>query len=264
MRAPALALVVSTVVSIGATQSPAIAADAIGVITAAIGTPTASGPGGDRKLAAGAPVYEDDKIAVRTGNAQITLDDGTRLVVGPGSTLVVDRFLMKGGNSAQKVSIKALRGTFRFITGRSAKGAYSIQTANATIGIRGTGFDFWSRAQTGVAVLDGSVKLCRNDNCVDLREGCEVGRASSNETSKLSGRVKGTAISRNLPFVLNQSSLRAAFQLPIQDCRSSLSRVRNLGGKDNPREGRPERDPPDIDSPSDGSPDTGSSDNRID
>ena len=58
MRAPALALVVSTVVSIGATQSPAIAADAIGVITAAIGTPTASGPGGDRKLAAGAPVYE--------------------------------------------------------------------------------------------------------------------------------------------------------------------------------------------------------------
>ncbi len=242
MRAPALALVVSTVVSIGAPQSPAIAADAIGVITAAIGTPTASGPGGDRKLAAGAPVYEDDKIAVRTGNAQITLDDGTRLVVGPGSTLVVDRFLMKGGNSAQKVSIKALRGTFRFITGRSAKGAYSIQTANATIGIRGTGFDFWSRAQTGVAVLDGSVRLCRNDNCVDLREGCEVGRASSNETSKLSGRVKGTAISRNLPFVLNQNSLRAAFRLPIQDCRSSLSRVRNLGGKDNPNEGRPERD----------------------
>ncbi|MBL8901903.1 MAG: FecR domain-containing protein [Rhizobiales bacterium] len=162
------------------------------------------------------------------------------------------------------MSIKALRGTFRFITGRSAKGAYSIQTANATIGIRGTGFDFWSRAQTGVAVLDGSVRLCRNDNCVDLREGCEVGRASSNETSKLSGRVKGAAISRNLPFVLNQISLRAAFQLPIQDCRSSLSRVRNLGGKDNPREGRPERDPPDIDSPSDGSPDTGSSDNRID
>ena len=272
MRAPALAFVVSTVVSISATQSPAMAANAIGVVSAAVGTPTSSGPGGNRSLAAGAPVYEDDKIVVRSGNAQITLDDGTRLVVGPGSTLVVDRFLMKGGNSAQKVSIKALRGTFRFITGRSAKGAYSIQTANATIGIRGTGFDFWSRAQTGVAVLDGSVKLCRNDNCVDLREGCEVGRASSNDTSKLSGRVKGTAISRNLPFVLNQGSLRAAFQLPIQDCRSSLSRVRDLGGKENPREGRPERDPPDRDppdSPNDSPsnndfPDTESSGNRID
>jgi len=244
MRAPALALVVSTVFSISATPSLAVAADAIGAVTAALGTPTASGPGGDRRLAAGAPIYEDDKIVVRNGNAQITLGDGTRLVVGPGSTLVVDRFLMKGGNSAQKVSIKALRGTFRFITGRSAKGAYTIQTAHATIGIRGTGFDFWSSQQTGVAVLDGSVRLCRNDNCVDLREGCEVGRAGSNETSKLTGRVKGTAISRNLPYVLNQRSLRTAFHLPIQDCRSSLSRVRDLGGKGNP-EGGGRRDTPD-------------------
>jgi hypothetical protein len=249
MRAPALAFIVSTVFSLGATPSLAIAADAIGKVTAALGSPTASGPGGDRKLAAGAPIYEDDKIVVRNGNAQITLDDGTRLVVGPGSTLVVDRFLMKGGNSAQKVSIKALRGTFRFITGRSAKSAYSIQTANATIGIRGTGFDFWSRGQTGVAVLDGSVKLCRNDSCVDLREGCEVGRTSNNETSKLTGRVKGTAISRNLPFVLNQRSLRASFRLPIQDCRSSLSRVRELGGKGNPSEGPSGNDGRGNDSP---------------
>ena len=174
MRSSPLALVVSAVFSITASQSLAIAANAIGEVTAALGTPTASGPSGDRKLTAGAPVYEDDKISVGSGNAQITLGDGTRLVVGPGSTLVLDRFLMTGGNSAQKISIKALRGTFRFITGRSAKEAYTIQTANATIGIRGTGFDFWSKQQTGVAVLDGSVRLCEGDNCVNLREGCEV------------------------------------------------------------------------------------------
>jgi hypothetical protein len=101
--------------------------------------------GGDRDLAAGAPVYEDDKIVVVKGNAQIILNDGTKLVIGPKSTLVLDRFLMKGGNTAQKVSIMALRGTFRFITGRSAKRAYDIQTANATIGIRGTGVDFWAK-----------------------------------------------------------------------------------------------------------------------
>ena len=169
--------------------------------------------------------YEDDKIVVRNGNAQITLDDGTRLVVGPGSTLVVDRFLMKGGNSAQKVSIKALRGTFRFITGRSAKSAYSIQTANATIGIRGTGFDFWSKQDTGVAVLDGSVRLCRNGNCVQLREGCEVGRAKNNETNKLAGRVKGTAIGNNLPYSLNQNLLRDSF--PPADPRLPFIAVAN-------------------------------------
>lgn len=230
MRSSPLALVVSAVFSITASQSLAIAANTIGEVTATLGTPTASGPSGDRKLTAGAPVYEDDKISVGSGNAQITLGDGTRLVVGPGSTLVLDRFLMKGGNSAQKVSIKALRGTFRFITGRSAKEAYTIQTANATIGIRGTGFDFWSKQQTGVAVLDGSVRLCQGDNCVNLREGCEVGRAGDDEARKLTGRAKGAVIGNNLPYILNQTSLRTAFRLPIQDCRSSLSRTRDSSG----------------------------------
>jgi hypothetical protein len=122
---------------------------------------------------------------------------------------VLDRFLMKGGNTAQKVSIKALRGTFRFITGRSAKGAYDIQTANATIGIRGTGFDWWVRQETGAAVLDGSIKLCRDKtNCVEVHEGCEVGRAGSRETTKLEGRLKGQLIVQNLPYILNQASLR--------------------------------------------------------
>ncbi|MGB9143897.1 MAG: FecR domain-containing protein, partial [Aestuariivirga sp.] len=141
MRPFFFALTATAVLSATASQSTALAADAIGKVAAVLGKPSASGPGGDRDLKAGAAVYEDDKIEVRSGNAQIILADGTRLVVGPGSTLVLDRFLMTGGDTAEKVSIKALRGTFRFITGRSAKSAYDIQTANATIGIRGTGFD---------------------------------------------------------------------------------------------------------------------------
>ena len=75
-------------------------------------------------------------------------------MVGPNSTLVLDRFLMRGGNRPQKFSVDALRGTFRFISGNSAKNAYDIQTANATIGIRGTGFDFSSGRTTVVAVRD--------------------------------------------------------------------------------------------------------------
>ncbi|MGB8313207.1 MAG: FecR domain-containing protein [Aestuariivirga sp.] len=230
MRPFFFALTATAVLSATASQSTALAADAIGKVAAVLGKPSASGPGGDRDLKAGAAVYEDDKIEVRSGNAQIILADGTRLVVGPGSTLVLDRFLMTGGNTAEKVSIKALRGTFRFITGRSAKSAYDIQTANATIGIRGTGFDFWTQKQTGVAVLEGKVKLCRDDKCVDLHEGCELGRTTSDETDKLEGRLKGRLIVNYLPYILNQGSLRTAFRLPIQDCNSSLPREREGGG----------------------------------
>jgi hypothetical protein len=222
MRLSAFGLIAATLISATALQTSAIAATAIGKVAATLGVPSASGPGGDRDLKAGAAVFEDDKIVVGSGNAQIILNDGTKLVIGPGSTLVLDRFLMKGGDSAEKVSIKALRGTFRFITGRSAKSAYDIQTANATIGIRGTGFDFWSRQVTGVAVMEGSVNLCHDKNCVVLREGCEVGRASNSDTRVLEGRVKGNAMAQNLPYVQNQNLLRTAFHLPIQDCKSSL------------------------------------------
>ena len=235
MRSAVSALVLSTVLFTTANQSPAFAVTAIGKVEATVGTPSASGPSGDRDLAAGAPVYEDDKIVVIKGNAQIILNDGTKLVVGPGSTLVLDRFLMKGGNTAQKVSIKALRGTFRFITGRSAKRAYDIQTANATIGIRGTGVDFWAREKTtGAAVHVGFVNLCSKENsgknCVDLHEGCDVGRAGGDEARKLTGRLKGTSLVNNLPYIMDQSVLRTSYRLPVLKCRSFLPQFHEGGG----------------------------------
>jgi hypothetical protein len=248
MRFSVSAFVLSAVLSTAAGQSPAFAADAIGEVAAVVGKPSASGPSGDRDLKAGAPVFEDDKIVVRNGNAQLILNDGTKLVVGPGSTLVLDRFLMKGGNTAQKVSIKALRGTFRFITGRSAKSAYDIQTASATIGIRGTGFDFWSKQNTGVAVHVGLVRLCsgesKSGNCVELNEGCEVGRAGGDEARELTARVKGTSIVKNLPYVLSEVSLQTSFHLPVQNCRSSLPHE-SEGGGDLPQHEQRQRQSPD-------------------
>ena len=240
MRLSVSAVVLSAVLFTGASQA-AFALDAIGKVSATVGTPSASGPGGDRDLAAGAPVYEDDKIVVSTGNAQIILADGTKLVIGPGSTLVLDRFLMQGGNTAQKVSIKALRGTFRFITGRSAKSAYDIQTANATIGIRGTGIDFWVKEKTGVAVHIGFVSLCSAENaksCVALHEGCEVGRAGGDEARKLTGRGKGTSMANNLPYIVNQTSLQTSFRLPVLSCRASLPIEFEGGGNNGGNRGK--------------------------
>ncbi len=137
----------------------ALSAEEIGSVVAVVGSPNATGPGGARKLKAGSLVFEDDKITVSKGNAQLQLNDGTKLVVGPASTLVLDQFVMRGSSKAEIVSIKALRGSYRFISGRSAKSAYKIATTSATIGIRGTGFDFWVKKKTGVVVLNGSVNL---------------------------------------------------------------------------------------------------------
>jgi hypothetical protein len=205
-------------------MSPAaLAANSIGKVAAVLGTPSASGPGGDRKLTAGVAVYEHDTIKVgNAGNAQIILNDNTRIVVGPGSTLELNKFLMRGGNTAQKVSINALRGTFRFITGNSKKSAYDIKTSSATIGIRGTGFDFWVHGQTGLALLQGHASLCSNGNCVDLNPTCEVGRAGGGSASILSRATQGQFIRTNLPYILNQASLRTQFHLPVNVCTAHL------------------------------------------
>jgi hypothetical protein len=229
--------------------APAIAADPIGTVVASAGSPKASGPGGSRELSAGSPIYEDDRLSTGGGNVQIMFIDRTKLLVGPGSTLVIERFLLRGGNSVRKFSIDALRGTFRFISGNSAKNAYDIKTANATIGIRGTGFDFSSGGATLVAVHAGRVQICAYGQCESVDDRCGVGRAANNSVDELGGKAKGRAI-RSLPYILNQGPLAQPFRLNTSSCRSVATLFQNFfgggsqGGNDG-QEGGPRGSPPD-------------------
>ena len=210
----------------------AMAATPIGKVVGAAGSPTASG----RPLQPGSGIFENDKLQTGGGNVQILFVDDTKLVVGPNSVLVIDRFLMRGGNKAQKFSVDALRGTFRFISGSSAKSAYDIQTANATIGIRGTAFDFSTGRETLLAVFEGGVRLCASGRCQSIPEGCGVGRARSNDVDELSGRAKGQAL-RALPYITDQESLTQGFRVNTRSCRSSLGilTVPNKKGEDSDR-----------------------------
>jgi hypothetical protein len=84
------------------------------------------------------PVYSGDRITTDAiGNAQIKFRDDTKLVVGPNSALVIDAFIFNKDDTARQVSISALKGAFRFISGKSPKDVYRITTPTATIGIRG-------------------------------------------------------------------------------------------------------------------------------
>lgn len=225
-------------------MTAAQAANEIGTVVATAGAPSASGPGGDRKLKEGSSVFEDDKITVGAGgNAQIILNDNTKLVVGPSSTLILDRYVVKSSNTAQNVSIKTLRGTFRFITGRSAKSAYDISSSSATIGIRGTGFDWSDRKVTGMAVMSGLVRLCdkKSKKCVNLAENCEVGQAGGNDAQEFVGAQAGGVIVNTLPYVLDQRPLRKQFQLPTNTCKAAIAKFLNAGrGAKGLNEPRPE------------------------
>jgi hypothetical protein len=116
---------------------PATVAKPSGIVIAVVQTSEADGETGRRVLVAEAPVYSGDKIITGpVGQAQVKFRDETRLVVGPNSQMTIDAFVFEG-DTARQISINAVRGAFRFITGKSSNDAYKIVTPTSTIGVRG-------------------------------------------------------------------------------------------------------------------------------
>ena len=207
-------------------------AETIASVVAFAGNPTING----KAVTTNAAIEEHDKIVVSLGNVQLLFKDGTKLVVGEGSSLVVEKVLMSGGGSASSFAVDALRGTFRFITGRSAKAAYKIQTANSTIGIRGTGFDFWVNNDTGVVVLEGKVRLCRKGGkCTDIDAQCHGAVAQASGAKALQGFELSQSIRNHLPYILDQSRLRQPFHLATQLCDRVLNLTTEGRGSDGPK-----------------------------
>jgi len=121
----------------GFAASPAFAQPS-GIVIAVVQSSEADGDTGRRVLNPEAPVYSGDEIITGPiGEAQVRFRDNTRLVVGPNSMMVIDAFVFTNDDTARQISINAVRGAFRFITGNSPKDAYRISTPTATIGVRG-------------------------------------------------------------------------------------------------------------------------------
>lgn len=98
-----------------------------------------------RTLGKGLPLREGDRLTTSDGgSAIIRLGDGTRMTVRPNSELVLQQFQYRENATDNTMLMQLLRGGFRAVTGLIAKGspnAARVQTATATIGIRGTDFD---------------------------------------------------------------------------------------------------------------------------
>src|SRR6478672_419869 len=120
--------------------------------------------GTSRTLVALQPIFMGDRIQTgSSGQAQLLFADNTRLVVGPGSSLLIEKYLLQNASTStvSNFSVNALRGSFRFITGDSPKPSYAIKTPTATIGIRGTEFDLAVRpdGQTQFVLLSGQATV---------------------------------------------------------------------------------------------------------
>ena len=222
----------------------AFAAEEIGKALAI--TVTVSGDSGI--LRASSPIHRDERIrASNSGTGQFEFRDGTKLAVGPNSSLVLDRSIFAGDSTFQSLTLKATRGTFRWVSGTSKSSAYKINTPFGTLGVRGTVVDVYVGSSTAAAViLEGHATFCGNDGtCKQLERGCDIVRA--NRKGLMDGdtdpktAVNGVRNEVSFPFLMGTRKLSKPFQVGGGRCGLSAS-VRTPGGKKGGEGGdRPER-----------------------
>ncbi len=146
--------------------------ESVGEALAVIDQASTSGVVGERTLAVGMQVYLRERVKTDSGGqAQLLFGDGTRMVVGPNSEMLLDEFVFRAGAKENQFTVRALNGAFRFITGEAQKDAYLIYTPSATIGVRGTIFDFSvTPGETNLLLLHGGATVCGNDGKCTLAD----------------------------------------------------------------------------------------------
>ena len=212
MRHTLPALLVAAALFVAA--RPAIAAEgtALGVDPDAL----ARAGGQDRILVVGADISVGERIVTGAeGLVQILFADETKLVVGPGSSLLIEEFLLRGESTAGKVTINALAGTFRFISGKSPKDVYEVKTPTGTIGVRGTAydltvFDFGSY----LLLLNGALTACNLQNiCIDITDRCEIGAFDSSQAVVIGTEGDRDQFLQTFPYARFQSMLLGKFRV---------------------------------------------------
>lgn len=103
--------------------------------------------GKERKLLLGAPVYEGDVLATGAkSHAVVAFRDESRISLQENTAFQVEKFKYDKTGPGENAVLRLLKGGVRAVTGligRVNRDNYKFKVANATIGIRGTGFDAW-------------------------------------------------------------------------------------------------------------------------
>jgi len=137
---------------------------------------------GDLPTGANVNVFQGDEVfrdeGVRTdadSSARLVLRDNTNLLLGPSSSIKLDRFVYAGPSQPGAIAVNLVKGALRFATGDADKKAYLISTPTAALGVRGTVLKIVSNPSKTLVVLDeGGAVVCNRagakKHCLQLTE----------------------------------------------------------------------------------------------
>jgi hypothetical protein len=180
----------------------------------------------------GDAVYRDELVrANATGLGQFEFKDGTKLAIGPNASVVIDKYVLGEGGTLKKLAIRATKGTFRFIGGRSPPGTYTILTPAGTMGVRGTANEVQILPDGRVIVvqLEGSSEFCTNPKdrrtCRVLNKPCDFVVANG-KTGEITDpkQISDEAVEPdNFPLLRDDKELVEGFNLGGISCGLSNS-----------------------------------------
>lgn len=182
------------------------------------------------RLAAGAGVASGDVITTdRRGQVQLLFGDETRVAIGPNARFVVENVVLNSKGRARTFAVSAVAGSFRFLTGKSRKSAYAIDTPTATMGIRGTVFDFvvHDTSGTDLILFSGQVRMCgRGGQCYRVVGGCAAVAMDRGGTLSAvgAGGNRRSLIADGFSFVTDQSQLQPEFRTEVGSCGRDVAR----------------------------------------
>lgn len=193
----------------------------------------------ERQIKTGFRVHRNELL--QTGpeaQAELKLDDNTKLALGPEAELRLDEYAVAAGNDSKTIAVKLLKGTLRFLTGSNASESYKIETPSATIGVRGTILDVYigPGGDTFVLLHQGEVEVCsRARTCRPHRDVGRVVQATvpgivSQPMKWTATLVPGVRVAQAFPFVGRRLAIDPVRRLK-HDAITDGVKVFERGGK---------------------------------
>ena len=173
--------------SMAAMFAPALHAAGAGQVDFATPGVNAVGPNGQsRPLAKGAEVQPGEVIDTGTGRAQLRFTDGGFVSLAPQTQFKLESYgYDKDDPKKNGIVMNLLKGGLRSITGligKTNRDGYKLQTATATVGIRGTEFSITGFPDGSVVfhAADGTISVTNNAGTSEVSGGQSVNVSSPN------------------------------------------------------------------------------------
>lgn len=140
----------------------------------------------------------DSIVTGSTGRAQIRFTDGGMVSLQPNSQFDITKYVDANDGAQDSFLVNFARGSMRAITGLIGKrnrDNYKVQTATATVGIRGSGFSASYNTDGSMSITSelGEIEVCTSGGCVRLLPG-ETALVVSNTEAPVRSLVRA-----NLP-----------------------------------------------------------------